>query len=76
MADIANAERLIFPGVGAYEQAMGVLAAKGYIEPLKDYIQVPRAVPLLACNMHATAAAFHEGPLFALHSAKAAAPIS
>ena len=28
MADIANAERLIFPGVGAYEQAMGVLTSK------------------------------------------------
>jgi imidazole glycerol-phosphate synthase len=40
VADISNAERLVFPGVGAFEQAMGVLKKKGYIEPLRDYIQV------------------------------------
>ena len=34
------AEKLIFPGVGAFEQAMGVLRSKAYTEPLKDYIQV------------------------------------
>jgi glutamine amidotransferase/cyclase len=40
VADISNAQRLVFPGVGAFEQAMGVLEKKGYIEPLRDYIQV------------------------------------
>ncbi len=45
-ADITSAERLLFPGVGAYEQAMGVLTAKGYIDPLKDYIQVFHSHPL------------------------------
>ena len=44
-ADIASAERLIFPGVGAFEQAMGVLTSKGYIGPLKDYIQVCHTQP-------------------------------
>ena len=39
-ADIVVAERLLFPGVGAFEQCMGTLKRCGYVEPLKDYIQV------------------------------------
>ena len=38
--DIMGAEKLIFPGVGAFEQAMGVLRSKDYTEPLKEFIQV------------------------------------
>ncbi|CAK0783137.1 Imidazole glycerol phosphate synthase hisHF, chloroplastic [Coccomyxa viridis] len=34
-----GAEKLIFPGVGAFEQAMGVLRSKEYTEPLKEFIQ-------------------------------------
>ncbi|CAL8471931.1 g11473 [Coccomyxa elongata] len=41
-ADILNAERLIFPGVGAFEQAMGVLSRKDFTEPLREYIQSGR----------------------------------
>ncbi len=37
--DIMGAEKLIFPGVGAFEQAMGVLRSKEYTEPLREYIQ-------------------------------------
>ncbi|KAK9820594.1 hypothetical protein WJX72_012064 [[Myrmecia] bisecta] len=37
--DIAKAERLIFPGVGAYAQAMEILQKRGYVEPLREYIQ-------------------------------------
>ncbi|KAK9839700.1 hypothetical protein WJX81_007064 [Elliptochloris bilobata] len=40
--DILAADRIVFPGVGAFEQAMGVLARRGYIEPLKEYIQAGR----------------------------------
>lgn len=39
-ADITNADRLVFPGVGAYGQAMERLKQLGYTEALKDYIQV------------------------------------
>ena len=38
--DISAASRLIFPGVGAYGQAMDRLQHLGYVEALKDYIQV------------------------------------
>jgi glutamine amidotransferase/cyclase len=36
--DILKAERLIFPGVGAFGAAMGRLHAQGYVEPLKAYL--------------------------------------
>lgn len=38
--DISAASRLIFPGVGAYGQAMDRLKHLGYIDALKDYIEV------------------------------------
>ena len=38
-ADIASADRLIFPGVGAVGQAMEILQQRGYTQALKDYIQ-------------------------------------
>jgi glutamine amidotransferase/cyclase len=38
-ADLAAAPRLVFPGVGAFGTAMEVLRAKGYVQPLKDYVQ-------------------------------------
>ena len=36
--DILKAERLIFPGVGAFGAAMQRLHAQGYVEPLKQYL--------------------------------------
>lgn len=38
--DIAKADRLVFPGVGSYGQAMERLKQLGYTQALKDYIQV------------------------------------
>ncbi|XP_078374174.1 uncharacterized protein LOC144657686 [Oculina patagonica] len=40
--DILRAERLIFPGVGAFGSAMALLESSGYVEPLKAYIQQDR----------------------------------
>lgn len=37
--DILSAERLIFPGVGAFGSAMALLESSGFVEPLKKYIQ-------------------------------------
>lgn len=47
--DIMGAEKLIFPGVGAFEQAMGVLRSKEYTEPLKEYIQVTEHILPAGC---------------------------
>ena len=38
-ADLAAAPRLVFPGVGAFGTAMEVLRDKGFVQPLKDYVQ-------------------------------------
>jgi glutamine amidotransferase/cyclase len=48
--DIARANRLLFPGVGAFGTAMEVLTAKGYVGPLKEYIQArTRTAPAVLC---------------------------
>lgn len=36
--DITSAQKLIFPGVGAFGQAMEILKNKGYLDPLREYI--------------------------------------
>ena len=40
--DIQRAERLIFPGVGAFGSAMALLECRGFVEPLRTYIQQDR----------------------------------
>jgi imidazole glycerol-phosphate synthase len=40
--DILKAERLIFPGVGAFGAAMERLHQLGYVEPLKEYLAAGR----------------------------------
>jgi len=42
VSDISNADRLIFPGVGAFGQAMDILRKRGYVDALKDYIQADK----------------------------------
>ena len=37
-AEIANAQRLIFPGVGAFGSMMQILNQKGYVQPLKTFL--------------------------------------
>lgn len=38
VADIQHADKLVFPGVGAFEQAMGRLKSLGYEAALKEYV--------------------------------------
>ncbi|MCP4022480.1 MAG: imidazole glycerol phosphate synthase subunit HisH, partial [Desulfobacteraceae bacterium] len=40
--DILNAEKILFPGVGNYENMIKILNEKGYIEPLRKYLQANR----------------------------------
>lgn len=44
---IASAEVIVFPGVGAYGTAMEILKEKGYVEPLKKYLAAPYNRPYL-----------------------------
>lgn len=41
-SDILKAERLIFPGVGAFGAAMERLHRLGYVEPLREYLKAGR----------------------------------
>ena len=41
-ADILNAEKLLFPGVGNYENMIRILNEKKYIQPLRDYLKADR----------------------------------
>jgi imidazole glycerol-phosphate synthase len=41
-ADILGAERLLFPGVGAFGAAMGRLRELGFVEPLREYLLADR----------------------------------
>lgn len=40
--DILSAEKLVFPGVGAFGSMMRILLEKGYAEPLKAYLRSSR----------------------------------
>ncbi|MCP3953924.1 MAG: imidazole glycerol phosphate synthase subunit HisF [Desulfobacterales bacterium] len=40
--DIAKAARLVFPGVGAFGNMMQILNQKGYVEPLKAFLESGR----------------------------------
>ena len=40
--DIMSAEKLVFPGVGAFGNMMNILGAKNFISPLKDYLDADR----------------------------------
>ncbi len=41
-ADILSAEKLVFPGVGAFGSMMHILNQKNYVEPLKTYLHSGR----------------------------------
>lgn len=40
--DILSADRLVFPGVGAFGSMMQILHAKGFVEPLRTYLRSGR----------------------------------
>ncbi len=47
------AERLVFPGVGAFGSMMEILHARGYVAPLKAYLQSGRPFLGICLGMHA-----------------------
>jgi glutamine amidotransferase PdxT len=55
-SDITSADKLIFPGVGTFGQAMDVLQQRDYVKPLVDYIQVGAAAAAAAAASPGAAA--------------------
>eukprot|EP00842_Homolaphlyctis_polyrhiza_P005328 jgi/Hompol1/5797/HPOL_004715-RA len=61
-ADFAVAKKIIFPGVGAFGACMEKLAALGYIEPLRQYIQANRPFMGICIGMQCLCASSEESP--------------
>ena len=51
--DILSAEKLVFPGVGAFGSMMNVLEARNYVKPLKTYLAENRPFLGICLGMHA-----------------------
>ncbi len=51
--DILDAEKLLFPGVGNYENMIKILNQKSYIEPLREYLQADRPFLGICLGMQA-----------------------
>ena len=51
--DILTAEKLVFPGVGAFGNMMDILNAKQFIAPLKAYLTSERPFFGICLGMHA-----------------------
>jgi len=60
--DILAAERLIFPGVGAFGSMMEILHARGYVAPLKAYLQSGRPFLGICLGMQALFEESDEAP--------------
>jgi glutamine amidotransferase/cyclase len=60
--DILAAERLVFPGVGAFGSMMEILHAKGYVAPLKAYLASGRPFLGICLGMHALFEGSEEAP--------------
>ncbi|RKP35165.1 hypothetical protein BJ085DRAFT_15557 [Dimargaris cristalligena] len=51
--DILKAQKILFPGVGAFGHAMSSLKSKGYVEPLKEYLRSGRPFMGICVGMQA-----------------------
>lgn len=60
--DIANAQRLIFPGVGSFGAAMENLKARRFVEPLSEYISKNRPFLGICLGLHTLFEASEESP--------------
>jgi len=60
--DILAAERLVFPGVGAFGSMMEILADRGYVAPLKAYLQSNRPFLGICLGMQALFEESEEAP--------------
>jgi glutamine amidotransferase/cyclase len=60
--DILSAERLVFPGVGAFGSMMEILEAREYVAPLKAYLQSSRPFLGICLGMQALFEESEEAP--------------
>lgn len=60
--DILSAEKLVFPGVGAFGSMMRVLRDKGYVEPLRRYLEADRPFLGICLGLQALFQGSEEAP--------------
>lgn len=60
--DIANAQKLIFPGVGSFGAAMHNLTERGYVDALRDYILADRPFLGICLGLHTLFSGSTESP--------------
>ena len=60
--DILSAERLVFPGVGAFGSMMQILNEKKYVEPLQSYLQSGRPFLGICLGLQALFEGSEEAP--------------
>jgi glutamine amidotransferase/cyclase len=60
--DIATAERLIFPGVGAFGSMMEILRARKFVEPLTNYLRSDRPFLGICLGLQALFEGSEEAP--------------
>jgi len=60
--DISSAERLVFPGVGAFGSMMEILDQKSYVEPLRAYLHSGRPFLGICMGLQALFESSEEAP--------------
>jgi len=60
--DILAADRLVFPGVGAFGNMMEILNARGFVEPLRTYLKSGRPFLGICLGLQALFDASREAP--------------
>ncbi len=61
-ADIAAAEKLVFPGVGAFGNMMRILHQKQFVEPLREYLRADRPFLGICLGLQALFEGSEEAP--------------
>lgn len=61
-SDIDNADKLIFPGVGSFGNAMDNLADRGYVKALTDYLRADRPFLGICLGLHTLFESSEESP--------------
>ncbi len=51
--DVLTAEKLVFPGVGAFGSMMRILKERKFVEPLKEYLRSDRPFLGIRLGFHA-----------------------